>query len=111
MNGKWSSAAGLGCSAAHPNPNLSPLFSVIFRIINVSPFFFNDIPASNRNLRPRSFIFDNIPGLFLHFLKSLVFPFTVRGNILSQTALHAVSSAGSNSPQIQLAMVPPGTGC
>jgi hypothetical protein len=36
-----------------------------------------------------SFVFIDIPALVLHFLKLLVFPFPVGGDILSMTAMPA----------------------
>jgi hypothetical protein len=47
----------------------------------------NEIPASFRLFPQCSFVFNNIPALFGHFLKFLVFSFPVGGDILSGIAV------------------------
>jgi hypothetical protein len=51
----------------HTAYNLSPLFSTTFPLSDSISFVFKHIPASLAAFRARSFVFNNIRALVLHF--------------------------------------------
>jgi hypothetical protein len=67
-------------------PNLPPnhlSFQQHSRFQRVTTCFFYNIPALVWAAESQSFVFIDIPGLFLHFLKLLVICFPADGDILS----------------------------
>ena len=59
------------------------------RFQRVTTFVLYNIPAFLRPVETRSFVFIDIPAMFIHFLKLLVFSFPVGGDILSRVVILA----------------------
>jgi len=84
------SRAGCGSSPTYDLPPTNYLsFQQHSRFRRVTTFVFYNIPALPWAAEAWSFVFIDIPALVLHFLKLLVFPFPVGGDILSMTAMPA----------------------
>jgi len=59
------------------------------RFQRVTTFVLYNIPAFLRPVETRSFVFIDIPAMFIHFLKLLVSSFPVGGDILSRVVILA----------------------
>jgi hypothetical protein len=65
----------------------------------VTTFVFYNIPAFSRVADSRTFVFIDIPALFVHFLKSLASSFTEADDMLSIAVVCVINPANSGYSQ------------